>query len=120
MKRLLLSVALIFVACSKLSATEALIFNEGGYDIRIYIGDADKPVVGQVHFTSPGAKTFVVLPHEQLRVEKFDEKRRILLMHFSHGKDPDSPPSFTFSVKKNNAVLSIRGKRIKSSFDWLE
>jgi hypothetical protein len=119
MRAILLSVALT-LACSKLSATEALIFNEGGYDIRIYVGYTDKSVVGQVHFTSPGASEFVVIPHEQLRVEKFDEKKRILLMHFSHGNDPRLPPSFTFSVKKDNAVLSIGGKKIKSSFDWAD
>jgi len=42
-------------------------------------------------------------------------------MRFSNQKkDPKLPPSFSLSVKKNKAVLSIKGKKIRSSFDWVE
>ena len=120
MKSILLSAVLIFVACSNLHATEALIFDGGGYNIYILIGNTDHPVVAQVRFTAPGAKDWVHLPSEQLQIEKFDMKGRVLVMRFSNKNDPELPSSFSLSVKKNSAVLSISGKRIKSTFDWLE
>jgi hypothetical protein len=121
MRRILLLAALIFVASSNLRATEAVIFDGGGYNIYILIGFGDQPVVAEVRFTAPGAKDWVHLPREQLQIKKFDMKEGILLMRFSNQKkDPELPPSFSLSVKKNRAVLSISGKEIKSSFDWLE
>jgi hypothetical protein len=118
MRPILLAAALIFVASSNLPATEALIFDGGGYNIQILIGFTDQPVVGQLHFTSPGAKDWVVVPSEQLQVEKFDMKERILVMRFSNQNDPELPSSFSLSVKRDRAVLSIKGKKIKSAFDW--
>lgn len=118
MKPILFAATLIFVASAKLHATEALIFDGGGFNIQILVGYTDQPVVAQVRFTPPGAKDWVDLPRSLLRIEKFDFKRRILVMHFSNQKDPDLPGSFTLSVKKDNAVLSINGKRIKSTLNW--
>ena len=120
MKSILLAAVLIFVASSNLRATEALIFDGGGYNLYILIGMADQPVVAQVRFTAPGAKDWVHLPREQLQIEKFDMKERILIMRFSNQNDRELPASFSLSVKKNRAVLSISGKKIRSSFDWLE
>jgi hypothetical protein len=79
-----------------------------------------KPVVAQVRFTPPGARDWVHLPREQLQIQKFDLKKGILLMRFSNQNDPELPPPFSLSVKGNSALLSIKGKKIKSSFDWLE
>jgi hypothetical protein len=121
MKSLLLVAALMAVASAKLHATEALIFDGGGYNIYILIGMAEHPVVAQVRFTAPGAKEFVQLPHEQLQIKKFDMDERALDMRFSNQKnDPELPASFSLLVKKNKAVLSIKGRKIRSSFDWLE
>jgi hypothetical protein len=120
MKLIFLSAALIFFASSNLHATEALIFDGGGYNVYILIGIADHPVVAQVRFTAPGAKDWVSVPRDLLQIKKFDMKERILLMRFSNQNAPDLPPSFSLSVKKNKAVLSINGKQIRSSFDWLE
>jgi hypothetical protein len=120
MRRILLSAALIFVASSNLRATEALIFDGGGYNLYILIGMTDQPVVAEVRFTPPGAKDWIPLPRELLQIEKFDMKQRILVMHFSKKKDRNLPSSFSLSVKGNRAVLSIKGKRIRSSFEWLE
>jgi hypothetical protein len=117
MKPNLLTAALIFVA-SNLHATEALLFNGGGYNIQILIGYEDDPVVAQVFFTPPGAANWVSLPRSLLHIEKFDIEKRILVMHFSNQNNPDLPCSFSLSVKKNNAVLSISGKQIKSPFGW--
>jgi hypothetical protein len=55
MKLILLAATLIFVAFPNLRATEALIFDGGGYNIYILIGMAERPVVAQVRFTAPGA-----------------------------------------------------------------
>jgi DNA-binding beta-propeller fold protein YncE len=55
-------------------ATEALLFNGGGYTIEILIGYEDDPVVAQVLFTPPGATDWVSLPRNLLRIEKFDIK----------------------------------------------
>ena len=118
MKRVLLSLALIFVAWSDLSATEALVFNEGGYEMLIFIGNTDKLVVGQVHFRYPGAKDRVVLGPEDLQIEKFDMHKHVLIMRFKNKNDPEMPPSFSFTAKKDKAVLSISGKQIKSGFNW--
>ncbi len=37
-------------------ATEALLFNGGGYTIEVVIGFLDETVIAQVRFTPPGAK----------------------------------------------------------------
>jgi hypothetical protein len=117
-RSILLAAALVFVASTKLEATEALLFDGGGYNIQILIGATDKPVVAQVLFTAPGGKEWINLPRNLLRIEKFDFDQRILLMHFSSQKDPALPGSFSLSVKKENAVLSINGKKIKSTLSW--
>jgi len=118
MKRILLTAALLLVASAKLQATEAVIFDGGGYKIQILVGMTDKPVVGQLHFTSPGAKDWVVIPHDLLRIEKFDFGK-ILLMHFSNKqKNPELPDSFSLSIRKEKAVLSIKGETIRSTVQW--
>jgi hypothetical protein len=118
MRPLLFSAALILVASSSLHATEALLFDGGGYNIEVLIGYLDDPVIAQVRFTPPGAKDLVSLPRELLHIEKFDMKKRILTMHFSNKNNPDLPGSFSLSVKETMAVLSINGKEIKSDFNW--
>jgi hypothetical protein len=122
MKRIFLSAVLILVAGSTLCATEALIFDEGGYNLYILIGTGDHgSTVAQVRFTPPGAKDFMHVPREQLKIEKFDDHKQVLIMHFTNQKkDPALPPTFSFSAKKKNAVLSIQGKKIAGSFDWLD
>ena len=116
--RILLATALIFVATAKARATEALIFDGGGYNIYILIGTLDKPVVASVRFTPPQAKDWIPVPRELLQVKQFDINKQVLEMHFPRQKDPSLPHSFSLSVRKENAVLSIDGKKIKSSFSW--
>ena len=118
MRPILLSAALILVASSNLHATEVLIFDGGGYHIYILVGSLNRPVVAEVRFAPPGATDWVGLPREQLEIKKFDLDERILVMRFSNRNNPDLPPSFSLSVKKNRAVLSISGKQIKSQFNW--
>jgi hypothetical protein len=118
MRRLLFSAILMLVATPYVDATEALLFDGGGYNMQILVGYADDPVVAQVLFTPPGAKDWVVVPRESLQIEKFDMKKRILTMHFSNKNNPDLPRSFSFSAKDSKAVLSINGKEIKSEFNW--
>ena len=122
MKSLLLAATLFFVVSAKLQATEALIFDEGGYNLYILIGDGDRgSTVAEVRLTPPGAKDWISVPREQLKIEKFDEHKQVLVMHFTNQKkDPELPPTFSFSAKKKNAVLFIKGKTIRSSFDWLD
>jgi hypothetical protein len=110
MRPILLSVVLIFVASSNLHATEALIFDGGGYNIQILIGFTDEPVVGQLHFTSPGAKDWVVVPSEQLQVEKFDMKERILRMRFSNQTIRICPLRFPFLSKGTGPSSLLRAK----------
>lgn len=118
MRHFLSSAALLLFASSSLHATEALLFNGGGYNMQIMVGYEEDPVVAQVLFTPPGAKDWVVLPREALQIEKFDMEKRILTMRFSNKNSPDLPVSFSFSVKNSKAVLSISGKEIKSQFNW--
>src|SRR5678816_973847 len=118
MKMFLFSVALVLVASSNAHATEALIFDGGGYTIEILIGQLDDPVIAQVRFMYPEAKDPVIIPRKLLHVEKFDMKKRILTMHFSNKTNPDLPASFSLSAKKAKAVLAISGKEIKSEFNW--
>jgi|SRR5215469_2745811 len=118
MRSFLFSAALIVIASSSVHATEALIFNGGGYNIQIMVGYEDDPVVAQVLFTPPGAKDWIVLPSEGLQIEKFDMEKRVLTMRFSNKKNPDLPGSFSLSVKNTKAVLSISGEEIKSEFNW--
>jgi hypothetical protein len=118
MRPLLFSAALILVASSNVHATEALFFHGGGYAIEVVIGYLDDPVIAQVRFMPPGANDWVGLPRELLHMEKFDMEKRILTMHFSNKNNSDLPGSFSLSVKKTRAVLSINGKEIKSEFNW--
>ena len=109
---------LVLVAFSNVHATEALLFDGGGYTIEVLIGYSDDPVVAQVRFTSPEAKDSVIIPQKLLHVEKFDMKKRILTIHFSNKSDPDLPASFSLSANKTRAVLANSGKKIKSEFNW--
>jgi hypothetical protein len=59
MKMFLFSAVLVLVASSNVHATEALLFNGGGYTIEVLIGFLDDPVIAQVRFTPPGAKDWV-------------------------------------------------------------
>ncbi|MEY2563357.1 MAG: hypothetical protein QOH88_1550 [Verrucomicrobiota bacterium] len=121
MKTLLLSAALLFLASSNLQATEALIFDGGGHNLYILVGMTDQPNIAQVRYTAPGAKEWVSVPRESVEVKKFDMKQKSLQMRFENKKkDPALPPTFSLSVKKDKAVLTINGKQIKSSFDWLD
>jgi hypothetical protein len=120
MKRILLATILMFAAFAKLHATEALMFYGGDYTLYILVGQGDKAQVAQVKITLPGRKDFIFVPHEQLKIEKFDDKKQILIMRFTNKNDPEAPPSFTFSAKKKKAVLTIDGKTFKDSFDWLD
>jgi hypothetical protein len=118
MRPILLAVALLWVAATKVSATESIIFDGGGYTVSILVGLADRPSVAMVRFNAPDAKEWITLPRELLRTEKFDMNKRILVMHFSSQNRPDLPGSFSLSVKKDSVVLSIGGKKIKGDMDW--
>jgi len=122
MKSFLFAATVLFLASARLQATEALIFDEGGYNLYILIGDGDHgSTVAEVRFTPPGAKDWIHVPTEQLKIEKFNEHKQILIMHFTNQKkDPALPPTFSFSAKKKTAVLSVQGKKITGSFDWLD
>jgi hypothetical protein len=72
MRPLFFSAALILVASSNVYATEALSFTGGGYTIQIVIGYMD----------NPGATDWVSLLRNLLKIEKFDMKKSILVMHF--------------------------------------
>ena len=120
MRAILLSAVLIVVASANLHATEALIFDGGGHNLYILIGQADKPAVAQVRYTAPGASEWVSVPREMIQVKKLDLKKQVLLMEFTNKNQPGLPASFSLSVKKKNAVLTINGKRITSSFDWAD
>jgi hypothetical protein len=119
MKLFLFSAALALFASSNVHATEALFFNGGGYTIEVLIGFLDDPVIAQVRFTAREDKDSVIILQKLLRVEKFDMKKRVMTLHFSNKNDPDLPASFSLSVKKTRAVLSIGGKKISDEeFNW--
>ena len=118
LKSILLAAALLLVGSANLQATEALIFDGGGYNIHILVGLLDNPVVAEVRFTSPGAKEWISIPRDLVKVEKFDFKKRVLVMRFSNQNKPDLPASFSLTVKKENAVLATKSKKIKSTFNW--
>lgn len=122
MKPILLAAALILVAAANLQATEGMNFYGGGYRVEIVVGFGDDgPVAGSVRLTRPGAKEWIGLPHELVRIEKFDMKKEILVLHFSKKDDPDPelPRSLSLSVKGEKGVLTIDGKKIKGTLgDW--
>jgi hypothetical protein len=119
-KAVLLSVLLIFVTASHLQATESVTFSGGGYSVDILVGRDDKPSVARVLFSSPGDTSLEVVPHELLRIEKFDDDKRVLIIHFVNKGEPKLPKAFSLAVRKNSGVLTVDGKRIKGSFDWLD
>ena len=120
MRPFLFSAALILVASSNVHATEAIFFNGGGYTIEILVGMAPDSVIASVRFSPPGAKDWVSLPRELLHIEKFDMEKHILTIQFSNKNNPDLPASFSLSVKKTKAVLSVSGKQVRSDgeFNW--
>jgi hypothetical protein len=118
MRRIFFVAALILIVTATVHATEALLFNGGGYTIEVLIGYVDAPVVAQVRVTPPEAKDSIIIPRKLIRVENFNMKKRILTMHFSNKNDPGLPASFSLSASKTKAVLSISGKEIKSDFNW--
>ena len=117
-RAVLFSVVLIFVTAPPLQATESVTFSGGGYSVDILVGQADKPSIAQVRFSPPGDTPWVVVPHELLRTEKFDDRKRILILRFVNKDEPTLPKSFSLVVQKESGVLTIDGKRIKGSFDW--
>ena len=119
-KAVLLSAVLIFVTASHLQATESVTFSGGGYSIDILVGREDKPSVARVLFSSPQDTSLEAVPHELLRIEKFDDNKRVLILHFVNKGEPKLPKSFSLMVRKNGGVLTVDGKRIKGSFDWLD
>ena len=120
MKLLLFAATLLFVGSAKLQATEALMFSGGDYTLYILVGDGERATVADVRVTVPGAKNYVHVPEGRLKIQKFDEKKQVLVMSFTNKNDPEAPPSFTFSAKKKKGVLTINGKTFTSEFDWLD
>jgi len=94
---------------------EALLFNGGGYTIEVVIGFLDEPVIAQVRFTPPGAKDWASLPRDLLRIEKFDMKKSILIMHFSNKNNPDLPASFSLSANNTRGILSLAAKKLRAN-----
>lgn len=120
MRPILLAAALILVASANLQATEGINFYGGGYRVEIVVGFGDDgPVAGSVRLTRPGAKDWIGLPHELVRIEKFDMTKKILILHFSKKNDPDPelPRSLSLTVKKEKGVLTIDGKKIRGTLD---
>ena len=117
-RAVLVSALLIFVTASHLQATEAIMFDGGGYHVDILVGQADKPSVAQVRFSAPGDTEWVLVPDELLRIERLDDKKRILTLRFANRDEPKLPRSFSLEVRKESGVLTVDGKRIKGSFDW--
>ncbi|HVF71721.1 MAG TPA: hypothetical protein VM940_08935 [Chthoniobacterales bacterium] len=121
MKSLLLSAILVLAGALNVQATEDLIFDGGGYYLYVLVGHGDKPGVAHVRLSAPGGKDRVMVPHDHIQVKKFDDKTRVLEMRFTNkDKEPDLPASFSLSVKKKKGVLTIDGKKITGSFDWLD
>ena len=118
MKMFLFSAALVLLVSSNVHATEALLFDGGGYSIEVLIGFADEPAIAQIRFTPPGGKDSVTIPQKLVHIEKFDMKTRVLNLHFSNRNDPDLPSSFSLSADKIRAVLSINDKKIRGEFNW--
>ena len=117
-RAVLLSAVLIFVTASHLQATESVTFSGGGYSVDILVGTGDERSVARVLFSPPGDTSFIEVPHEMLRVEKLDGKKRILILRFANKNEPKLPKSFSLVVRKNSGVLTVDGKRIKGPFDW--
>ena len=115
MKMFLFSAAPVLVASSNGHATEALLFNGGGYSIDILIGMAPDPVIASVRFTPPGAKDWVSLPRELLHIEKFDMEKRILIMHFSNKNNPDLAASFSLSASKTRPSSLLAAKKSRAN-----
>ena len=117
-RRRIACIALALVLCSLLrvaSATSAQSFEGGGYVIDLEIGDDSAPVVAAVHFHAPGDAQGVVLARETWRVIAFDPRRqRLLLQH----DGASAAPAFRLSVRRDDAVLVIDGRRVHASFDW--
>jgi hypothetical protein len=89
-------------------------FNSGGYTIEVIIGFLDDPVIAQVRVTPPEAKDSVSLPRELLRIEKFDMKKQILIIHFSNKNDTDLPASFSLSAKRPGPSTLLAAKKLRA------
>ena len=119
-KASLLAAVLIFFTASHLQATEWIGFSGGDYGVDFLIGSADKPSISRVRYSAPGDKPEVFIPGDRLRVEKFDDRKEILIVHFKNKNEPDLPASFSLAVRKKGGVLTINCKRFTGSFDWAD
>ena len=82
MKMFLFSAALVLVASSNGHATEALLFNGGGYFIDILIGMTPDPVIALSSLYASRSEDWVSLPRKFLHIEKVRHGKAHLTMHF--------------------------------------
>ncbi|PPT27377.1 MULTISPECIES: hypothetical protein [Xanthomonas] len=79
------------------------------------IGNDGHPVIASIHFYEPGDSKGIALQND-FQVKVFDTKRKILRLIYPKG-DQRVPP-FTLVVLANRSTLTVRGKRINSTFSW--
>ena len=97
-------------------ATSSLSFEGGGYWIDLEIGADHRAAVASVRFHPPGDTKGVVLPRSDWQVETFDSERQLLVLQ--HKGDHSGVAPFKLSVQQHDAVLTIAGREIHSSFSW--
>lgn len=112
--------ALLFALTSGLGlfATGTLAFEGGGYSVEIVVGYDTQPVVAAVRVVPPGARDWVSLPPEALRVERFDTEAQVLRLRCEAPGDPALASPVSLKVRKRKGVLRLGGRRIPGVFDW--
>ena len=114
--RVLLAVVLWLCAPWSASATSTLAFDGGGYWIDMEIGDDRGEAIASVRFHRPGEPEGIVLPRSEWHADAFDTRQQVLRLRHAPGES--GVAGFTLSVRRDVAVLTIGGRRIRSAFRW--
>lgn len=118
MRSLIATAAIAISASSSAQATSSLSFESQGYLLDIVVGDASKPIISSLSLAEPGSRQITILPMQQVKVEIFDAKQKVLLLRFKNPGDTTLPESFLLTVKDDAGTLRIGEKSLVGSFSW--
>lgn len=118
MRSLIAATAIAISASTSAHATSSLSFESQGYLLDIVVGDASKPIISSMSLAKPGSRQIAILPMQQVKVEIFDTKQKVLLLRFKNPGDTALPESFLLTVKDDAGTLRIGEKSLVGSFSW--
>ncbi|WP_243325316.1 hypothetical protein [Geothrix sp. SG200] len=112
-------VAFSVLAARTAMATGSLDFKAGEYGLSMAVSLESHAVVGPIRFSSSASKEPTLLQQRQFKFLKCDTNKQQFQAEYVNPGDPALPKSFKVSVKGGQGTLSIGGRRISFSADWV-